>query len=357
MVMESKGGEMKKVNIQIIAWVSSFGLSAVIFGGIVFMLMNTKLNNHSEVIADEPHGEHGKGNEHGKTEEHHAEKVSHEPAAEHGEHHAAKPLEEHNEHKAVEHHGEVKHGEEHGDKQEEKHAVKHAGPHWTYGGKDGPEHWGNLDEKFSTCLKGHSQSPIDIKSVSHSESMHPIEFNYQPQEVALFNNGHTIQGNYPEGSFITLDGHQYHLKQFHAHSPSEHTINGVAYDLEMHFVHADENGNLAVVGVLAEEGGGNKALKDIWTHLPRTADEKNPGKEFNPNSFLPNKKVYVTYSGSLTTPPCSEGVKWLVMQDSIQMSQKQIEEFASIFHNNARPVQTLHSRIPLISEEGAALAH
>jgi carbonic anhydrase len=190
------------------------------------------------------------------------------------------------------------------------------------------------------------QSPIDIL-VPASENLPDIQFDYAPSALTILNNGHTVQVNYDEGSGISIDGHEYALLQFHFHHPSEHTIAGVTYPLEMHLVHADADGNLAVVGLLIQEGtDANAGLESVFANLPTEHADAHAveGASVNAADVLPAESLYYTYPGSLTTPPCSEGVRWLVLTTSITLSVEQIETFSSVFELDARPVQPLNSR-------------
>jgi len=218
-------------------------------------------------------------------------------------------------------------------------------PHWTYEGEEGPDHWGELEPSFELCSVGHFQSPIDIVSAEGAD-LADIEFSYAPSAMNILNNGHTVQVNYDAGSSISIDGDEYQLLQFHFHTPSEHTIDGEASPLEVHFVHRDAAGNLAVVGVMLNEGEAeNAAFADVFGNLPAEVGEPDAhGMEVNAADMLPAGHAYDTYSGSLTTPPCSQGVRWLVLTDPVELSAGQIEAFHALFENNARPVQPLNER-------------
>jgi len=223
-------------------------------------------------------------------------------------------------------------------------AAETSHPHWSYKGEGGPEHWGSISGDYAACSQGKTQSPIDI-SGAKDEALTDIAFAYKPSKINILNNGHTIQVNYDEGSSITLNGAQYNLAQFHFHDPSEHTVNGKPFAMEMHLVHKNAKGELAVVGVLIKEGRKNAALAEAWKNLPGKADEKKTlTTGINAEDILPKDHTYYNYSGSLTTPPCSEGVNWLVLKTPIEMSKAQIKAFKKIVHANARPVQPLGSR-------------
>jgi len=169
---------------------------------------------------------------------------------------------------------------------------------------------------------------------------------YQATPLKVVNNGHAIQVNYGAGSTLTVDGKTYHLAQFHFHSPSEHTQDGKPYAMEAHLVHKADDGSLAVVGVFLKEGKENPFLARIWGHLPTEVNHEMTvaGTEVNVADLLPAKKAFFNYSGSLTTPPCSEGVTWLVMDRSVEVSKAQADKFRGLIHENARPVQPLNDR-------------
>jgi carbonic anhydrase len=217
--------------------------------------------------------------------------------------------------------------------------------HWTYEGAEGPEHWGELSPDFALCSTGVEQTPIDIPSTA---SVNPadIEFNYQPTALNIFNNGHTIQVNYDPGSSIQVNGKVYDLKQFHFHTPSEHTINSNHTDLEMHLVHQSADGQLAVVGVMLTGGGDNPAYAPVFDNLPAQKSEPAAvsGVTLNADTLLPQERTYYRYNGSLTTPPCSEGVQWLLMNTPVQLADAQVSAFQQIFHENARPIQSINER-------------
>jgi carbonic anhydrase len=218
-------------------------------------------------------------------------------------------------------------------------------PHWGYTGEGAPAHWGELDAKYEMCAKGMHQSPINITGAPHMDAP-AITMQYQATPLKVVNNGHAIQVNYGAGSTLTVDGKTYHLAQFHFHSPSEHTQDGKPYAMEAHLVHKADDGSLAVVGVFLKEGKENPFLARIWSHLPTEVNHEMTvaGTEVNVADLLPAKKAFFNYSGSLTTPPCSEGVTWLVMDRSVEVSKAQADKFRGLIHENARPVQPLNDR-------------
>ncbi len=236
------------------------------------------------------------------------------------------------------------------------HAEQESHPlHWAYSGTEGPDHWSELSEDFTACTTGHEQSPIDL-SGEEAADLPDITFNYQPSALNILNNGHTIQVNYDPGSTIEVNGTTYELKQFHFHAHSEHTIDGKAYPLEMHLVHQSAAGQLAVVGVMAEAGAANDPLAAVWENMPTAADETvHVDTLINAADLLPSELTYYGYDGSLTTPPCSEGVKWHVLTTPIQLSTAQLDTMATLLHNNFRPVQDLYARdvtVDTISNSG-----
>src|SRR5258707_646826 len=218
-------------------------------------------------------------------------------------------------------------------------------PHWTYEGAEGPDKWGKLDDRFAVCATGHAQSPIDLTKAQKLDLV-DIKFNYKPSKLNIFNNGHTIQVNYDEGSSIIYNEIEYKLVQFHFHHPSEHTIDGKAFDMELHFVHQNASGDLAVVGVMIHKTDkDNPAYASIFDNLPTGQGTPQPTTTMvDAAKLLPAVRLYDTYVGSLTTPPCSEGVRWLVLTTPIDLSAKQIDAFAKLFEGNARPVQLINSR-------------
>ena len=216
--------------------------------------------------------------------------------------------------------------------------------HWSYKGDVGPDSWGDLDRFFELCSEGTEQSPIDISNL-WIHDVPEIKFYYSPTIMTILNNGHTVQVNYDDGSFVDIEGTRYGLVQFHFHIPSEHTFNGQFSAMEMHLVHESSNGDFAVIGVMINEGRNNDILDLVWNHLP---PDEGPRKtiDININVFdlLPPEKQAYLYNGSLTTPPCSEGIIWLVMNTPIEVSKSQIKAFQYLFNSNNRPVQPLHNR-------------
>ncbi|MDI7659155.1 carbonic anhydrase family protein [Cronobacter universalis] len=220
--------------------------------------------------------------------------------------------------------------------------------HWSYEGEGAPEHWGSLDPDFSLCQKGMNQSPIDIDNTLKAHVV-PLNTHYIDGPSLILNNGHTIQATMPPTTqdSVTIDGTVYALQQFHFHAPSENTLHGKHYDLEMHLVHKNAAGEIAVVAVMFKTGAANVELAKLWQAMPDQADASQPLKAaIDINRLLPKDKTYYRFSGSLTTPPCSEGVSWLVMKHPLTLSAEQLNQFKQVMHHdNNRPVQPLHGRI------------
>lgn len=222
-----------------------------------------------------------------------------------------------------------------------------ASPDFSYGGDTNPTKWNELSPDWAICESGTEQSPIDIKTslVSSTKSPANIRFNYQTiSNFAVENNGHTIKVNYQSPSSMIFDGKPYRLVQFHLHTPSEHLVNGEAAALELHLVHQNQQGQLAVVGVLIEKGNPDSTLQTVLNSMPQQEGSQISNGSINASNFLPTNKSYYTYNGSLTTPPCSQGVKWIVLKNPITASQDQINSFTKIFQVNARPTLDLNSR-------------
>jgi len=250
-----------------------------------------------------------------------------------------------------------------------------SGAHWSYTGQEGPANWGLLAEEYRLCGSGINQSPINIDSPS-SSNLFKLEFNYSSVPLQIVNNGHTIQINYNTtvdqekstieiekkkyhlpsatsyNSSISISGEEYKLLQVHFHSPSEHHVTGNPYAMEAHFVHANSAGQLAVVGVFLKEGKSNKFIGNLWSQMPHSADGVHTlnGIQLNAEDLLPENRGYYHYRGSLTTPPCSEGVRWFVMRTPAEVSSSQVSKFLSVINKNARPVQQVNARFLLNSK-------
>lgn len=226
-------------------------------------------------------------------------------------------------------------------------APSHAGhgAHWDYSGEVGPEAWGRLKPEYSQCSTGQRQSPIDIRG-GIAVQLEPIQFDYRTSGFSVIDNGHTVQVNLPPGNAISVLGRRFELLQFHFHRPSEERINGRQYDMVAHLVHQDAEGKLAVVAVLLDRGVAQPIVQAVWNALPLEKNEAQaaPGT-IDLNKLLPEDRRYYTYMGSLTTPPCSEGVLWMVMKTPVPVSPEQIDIFARLYPMNARPVQQAAGRL------------
>ncbi len=231
-------------------------------------------------------------------------------------------------------------------------AGEHAAHHWSYYGKGGPSHWAEIDAKNVACA-AKSQSPIDIRTHDVEAALLPaLVFDYVPVPLRIIDNGHTIQVNYAPGSSLTVGGKRYELVQFHFHRPSEESVDGKRFAMVAHLVHRDDQGELAVVAVPLQRGHENALVETLWRNLP-TAKEKEvtpAAVKVNAATLLPSTLDYFAYSGSLTTPPCSEGVSWLVLKTPSFVSDNEVEIFASRYPNNARPIQDLNGRKVLSSK-------
>jgi carbonic anhydrase len=215
---------------------------------------------------------------------------------------------------------------------------------WGYSGHHGPENWGDLDKSYKSCKSGLRQSPIDI-SKRYIANLSELESEYK--DISLDNtnikdNGHTIKVNYNvDDSFLIYEGAKYYLKQFHFHSPSEHTIDGVSYPLEIHLVHQAKDKSLSVIGIMAKEGNESMALNKIFHRID---DSKLKPETLNAKELMPKSLDYFAYNGSLTTPPCSENVNWIVLKEPIELSKEQIAHFNKYYKGNNRNIQTPNNR-------------
>jgi carbonic anhydrase len=224
--------------------------------------------------------------------------------------------------------------------------AKHAA-HWSYGGEGGPDHWGELGADNKACASGVQQSPIDLSGALAATVDAPHPAWIPARGGMVVNNGHTIQVDLANAGGLTLDGVTYSLKQFHFHHPSEHTIDGKQAPLELHLVHAAQNGSLAVIGIMFEEGAASSGLDDIWATAPAKEGKAAVAFGIDVAKFMPAESKAFRYEGSLTTPPCSETVHWTVMAAPQTASASQIAAFSQLFPWNARPVQPLNRRYVL----------
>jgi carbonic anhydrase len=229
--------------------------------------------------------------------------------------------------------------------------------HWTYEGPTGAAHWSELDPAYAACNSGKEQSPIDIRDAQKAD-LPALRFAYKSEPLKyLINNGYTIRVNYhdaPEaGSFLIVGAERYQLTQFHFHHPSEEYVDGQAYDMEVHLMHQASDGKTAGVTVFLKAGKANETVQKIWEHMPGTEskEEEVPRVEINPANLLPaNTAAYYAYNGSVTAPPCTEGVRWFVLKDPVSVSSEQIRAFAELYPHDVRPLQPLNGRVIKESE-------
>jgi carbonic anhydrase len=222
-------------------------------------------------------------------------------------------------------------------------------PHWSYEGAEGPNHWGELDPASRVCSAGGEQSPLNIRG-SVKAQLPLLGFAWAKRADTIVNNGHTIQLNFAAGGTLTAAPAGYTLVQFHFHRPSEHLVDGKAFAMEAHFVHQNAAGGLGVIGVLMAAGMSNPVFKKVVETMPASPGvpvAADPG--IDPNALLPKRRSYYRYEGSLTTPPCSETVDWMLLTDPIQVAEAEIAAFAKLYAMNARPVQKANRRFVLRS--------
>lgn len=219
------------------------------------------------------------------------------------------------------------------------------GTHWSYEGESGPANWSKINVDWAKCGNGNRQSPIDIRDGMKVE-LEQISFDYHPSSFSVVDNGHTVQVGVSGGNYITVQNRMFELQQFHFHRPSEERINGKAFEMVVHLVHRDAEGRLAVLALLLERGAPQATIQTVWNNLPLEKFETmQPTILLDPAEMLPARRDYYTYMGSLTSPPCSEGVLWLVMKQPVQASPAQMALFSRLYPLNARPVQAGNGRI------------
>ena len=226
--------------------------------------------------------------------------------------------------------------------------ASHGAVHWAYGGNAGPQAWADLKPEFSLCGNGQRQSPIDIRG-GLAVDLEPVRFDYRATPFGVIDNGHTVQVNLSPGNSIEVDGKRFDLVQFHFHRPAEERIDGRAFEMSLHLVHKDEQGRLAVVAVLFDKGSDKASrqpeVQKVWNSLPLERNQESTARApLEMGGLLPDDRRYVTYMGSLTTPPCSEGVRWIVMRQPVMLTPEQIGIFARIYPMNARPLQSAAGR-------------
>lgn len=219
------------------------------------------------------------------------------------------------------------------------------GTHWSYEGDSGPANWSKINVDWAKCGNGSRQSPIDIRDGMKVE-LEQISFDYHPSSFNVVDNGHTVQVGVSGGNYITVQNRMFELQQFHFHRPSEERINGKAFEMVVHLVHRDAEGRLAVLALLLERGAPQATIQTVWNNLPlEKLETMQPTILLDPAEMLPVRRDYYTYMGSMTEPPCSEGVLWLVMKQPVQASPAQMALFSRLYPLNARPIQPGNGRI------------
>ncbi len=216
---------------------------------------------------------------------------------------------------------------------------------WSYEGEGSPVNWGKLRKDFAICAAGRRQSPIDIRD-SIRVDLEPIQFDYQRSQFRIVDNGHTLQVSVGEGNTLSVMNRTYRLLHFNFHRPAEERVNGRTFDMSIHLVHQDDEGRIAVVAVLLEKGSENPLIQTLWNHMPLEVDrEVAPAVAIDLTGLLPENRGYYTYMGSLTTPPCTEDVLWMVFKQPLPVSAEQVNIFARLYRNNARPIQPANNRL------------
>ncbi len=216
---------------------------------------------------------------------------------------------------------------------------------WGYTGPNGPGDWADMRQEFKLCGSGKEQSPINI-SGAKSANLPAIQFDYKPGSLEILHNGHTVLIKRAKGSRITVGGEKYELLQFHFHSPGENTVDGKTFPMEIHLVHKSAKGKIMVLGVFTKIGAKNAVLDKAWNHMPQQSGDRKQVASVNINAadLLPTDRSYYSFKGSITIPPCSEGIEWIVLKTPVEVSDEQIKQFSRVVGENARPVQPVYSR-------------
>jgi carbonic anhydrase len=347
---------------QTLAWISSVVFASCIFTALYFVskhMAQHDVSQSDEEMADSDHDDkgHHEKSEHTKEKsmEDHADQEHHADPEEHADHgksadhaDAASDHDEHDEaHSKKKVHQPISDTAEHGEPSPKALAAKSLrgqGPEWGYIGAQGPEHWGQLDEEHIACGVGKFQSPVDLGKSFKTKQLHPIEFHYQATDGTISNEGHGIELDFGGGSYVMIEDERFDLVQTQFRAPSEHKIEGIPFDMEVQLIHKNKKGKVAIIAALVEEAQTkNAGIAPLWQKLPRK-DDKFIVSSFHPKGLIPAKRDYFHYEGSLTTPPCTEGIKWYVMEETLRFSARQIDDYIGLVKFNARPVQPLYSR-------------
>jgi len=223
--------------------------------------------------------------------------------------------------------------------------TQQSGAPWSYEGKQGPLNWGRLDPAYRACSAGKQQSPIDIRGAHMNKSLQPIEFHYVSGVMTLVNTGHTVQVTPARGGYIIAGGVRYDLQTFEFHHPGEEAVKGKLPDMSVQLIHKSSDGKVAIVAIHLNEGNANALLAELWPHLPKTPGANDKLEEsMSPAGLLPAERGYWTYEGSLTSPPCTEGVRWFVFQQQVELSRDQLRSFAALYKVNSRLLQSTRGR-------------
>ena len=220
-------------------------------------------------------------------------------------------------------------------------------PSWDYQGKRGALVWNKLGPAWKGCGQGHQQSPVDIRGAHLNKKLPALEFHYMTGQATLENNGRTVLVHVKPGSYVTISGVRYDLIEYDFHHPSETAVNGKLSDMEIHLLHKSADGHQIILAIrlLEDVSAPNAALAALWPHLPKKAGETDKSTEpVNPGALLPADRGYWTYTGSLSTPPCTEGVQWYVFEQEVTISREQLHSFGNLFKINTRPMQETHGR-------------
>lgn len=216
---------------------------------------------------------------------------------------------------------------------------------WSYSGENGPANWGSISPEFENCTNGQRQSPINIVP-NLNGNLQPLDISYEANGTNISNNGRNVQISFEPGSDLVIGINRYQLSQVHFHTPGEHQINGQNFEMKAHFVHTDSEGNIVVLAVLYELGSENRELNNAWSVIPSNSDSNALSTSVNAEALLPEDQDYFQFVGSMTSPPCLEGLSWIVLKNAAQVSSEQIDTLRNVIPEaNNRPVQAVNGRV------------